>query len=93
MFLYSSEDKAVSSFLFEALFDRWCVNVTLNNSTHIFWSLVESIGIIKYMKETLLTEKEMVFLVLLYFYDVPVKILKDNADIFADYICGFFNES
>ena len=45
------------------------------------------------MKETLLTEKEMVFLVLLYFYDVPVKILKDNADIFADYICGFFNES
>ena len=25
--------------------------------------------------------------------DVPVKILKDNADIFADYICGFFNQS
>ena len=25
--------------------------------------------------------------------DVPVKILKDNVDIFADYICGFFNES
>ena len=25
--------------------------------------------------------------------DVPVKNLKDNADIFADYICGFFNES
>ena len=25
--------------------------------------------------------------------DIPVKILKDNADIFADYICGFFNES
>ena len=24
--------------------------------------------------------------------DAPVKILKDNADIFADYICGFFNE-
>ena len=25
--------------------------------------------------------------------DVPVKNLKDNADTFADYICGFFNES
>ena len=25
--------------------------------------------------------------------DIPVKILKDNADIFAVYICGFFNES
>ena len=25
--------------------------------------------------------------------DTPVKILKDNADILADYICGFFNES
>ena len=25
--------------------------------------------------------------------DIPVKILKDNAEIFADYICGFFNES
>ena len=24
---------------------------------------------------------------------VPVKILKDYADIFADYVCGFFNES
>ena len=24
---------------------------------------------------------------------VPVKILKDNVDIFAGYICGFFNES
>ena len=34
----------------------------------IFWSLVESIGVIKKMKEILLTEKEMVFLVLLYFH-------------------------
>ena len=25
--------------------------------------------------------------------DVPGKMLKDNADMFADYICGFFNES
>ena len=25
--------------------------------------------------------------------DIPVKILKDNADIFAGYICGYFNES
>ena len=25
--------------------------------------------------------------------DVPVKIFKDNADIFAGYICRFFNES
>ena len=25
--------------------------------------------------------------------NVPVNILKDNADIFADYICEFFNES
>ena len=25
--------------------------------------------------------------------DVPVKILKDNADTFADYFCGFCNES
>ena len=25
--------------------------------------------------------------------DAPAKILKDNADISADYICGFFNES
>ena len=33
----------------------------------IFWSLVESIGVIKKMKEILLTEKEMIFLVLLYF--------------------------
>ena len=24
--------------------------------------------------------------------DVPVRLLKDNAEIFADYICGFFNE-
>ena len=24
--------------------------------------------------------------------DVPGKILKDNADILAQYICGFFNE-
>ena len=23
--------------------------------------------------------------------DVPVTLLKDNTDIFADYICGFFN--
>ena len=33
----------------------------------IFWSLVESIGVIKKMKEILPTEKEMIFLVLLYF--------------------------
>ena len=33
----------------------------------IFWSLVESIGVIKKTKEILLTEKEMIFLVLLYF--------------------------
>ena len=26
----------------------------------LFWSLVESIGVIKYIKEILLTEKEMV---------------------------------
>ena len=25
--------------------------------------------------------------------DIPVKILKDNGDIFSDYICEFFNES
>ena len=25
--------------------------------------------------------------------DVPIRVLKENADIFADYICGFFNES
>ena len=25
--------------------------------------------------------------------DVPVKIFKDKADVFADYICRFFNES
>ena len=25
--------------------------------------------------------------------DVPVRVLKDNAGIFADYVCGFFNES
>ena len=35
---------------------------------HIFLSLIESIGVIKKMKEILLAEKEMVFPVLLYFY-------------------------
>ena len=25
--------------------------------------------------------------------DIPIRVLKENADIFADYICGFFNES
>ena len=25
--------------------------------------------------------------------DISIKVLKENADIFADYICGFFNES
>ena len=24
--------------------------------------------------------------------DIPIRVLKENADIFADYICGFFNE-
>ena len=28
-----------------------------------------------------------------YSTDIPVKNLKDNADIFGDYICRFFNES
>ena len=31
--------------------------------------MLESIGVIKKMKEILLTEKEMIFLVLLYFHD------------------------
>ena len=25
--------------------------------------------------------------------DIPIRVLKENADIFPDYICGFFNES
>ena len=25
--------------------------------------------------------------------DIPIRVLKENANIFADYICGFFNES
>ena len=25
--------------------------------------------------------------------DIPIRVLKENADIFADCICGFFNES
>ena len=25
--------------------------------------------------------------------DIPIRVLKENADIFATYICGFFNES
>ena len=25
--------------------------------------------------------------------DIPIRVLKENADIFADYICRFFNES
>ena len=25
--------------------------------------------------------------------DIPIRVLKENAGIFADYICGFFNES
>ena len=25
--------------------------------------------------------------------DIPIRVLKENADIFADHICGFFNES
>ena len=37
------------------------VNSDLSTVT-IFWSLVESIGVIKKMKKNLLTEKEMVFL-------------------------------
>ena len=24
--------------------------------------------------------------------DIPIRVLKESADIFADYICGFFNE-
>ena len=25
--------------------------------------------------------------------DIPIKFLKENADIFASYLCGFFNQS
>ena len=25
--------------------------------------------------------------------DIPIRVLKEKADIFADYICGFFSES
>ena len=25
--------------------------------------------------------------------DIPIRVLKENADIFADYVCGFSNES
>ena len=25
--------------------------------------------------------------------DIPIRVLKENADILADYICGFFNKS
>ena len=25
--------------------------------------------------------------------DIPIRVRKENADTFADYICGFFNES
>ena len=25
--------------------------------------------------------------------DIPIRVLTENADIFANYICGFFNES
>ena len=25
--------------------------------------------------------------------DIPIRVPKENADIFGDYICGFFNES
>ena len=25
--------------------------------------------------------------------NTPIRVLKKNADIFADYVCGFFNES
>ena len=45
------------------------MNVALNNSTHIFLSLLESIGVIKKMKEISLREKEMRFLVLFYFHE------------------------
>ena len=24
--------------------------------------------------------------------NIPIRVLKENADIFADYICGIFNE-
>ena len=34
--------------------------------------MLESIGVIKKMKDILLTEKEMVFLALLYFYDLGI---------------------
>ena len=40
-------------------------NITLRI---VFRSLVKSVGVIKKMKEILLTEKETVFLVLLYFH-------------------------
>ena len=53
---------AVSSFFFNRKFHRYCVYAALNNFTHIFRSLLESIGVIKKMKEILPTEKEMAFL-------------------------------
>ena len=57
-FGYNSEDKVDSSFFFYVVL--WlCVNAALNNSAHLFWSLIESIGVIKKMEEILLTEKEM----------------------------------
>ena len=47
---------------------------------HIFWSLVESLGIIKKIREILLTEKGMVFLVLLYFHVEIKEIHKIKED-------------
>ena len=56
-FFYNNEDKAVSRFFFDAYFDRYCVNVALNNSTHSILIIRESIAVIKFMKEMLLNKK------------------------------------
>ena len=60
--VWQCEDKEVPNIFFDAYFDRICVHIALNKILSIvFWSLVESIRVIKYMKEILLAEREIVF--------------------------------
>ena len=78
LFSYNNEDKPVSSFFFDSYFDSYYVNVALNDSMDQWEKLENERNFTdkmnfkkmkcKKMKEILLTEKEMVFLVLLYFH-------------------------
>ena len=58
----------------------------VNNSFHFHFNEVSVEEVYKEMRK-LSTRKSVQST------DIPIRVLKENADIFADYICGFFNES